>query len=53
MAGFDFGRVGNARQIDPPIAFAQRGAELVEPGQLGIAELDFEASGALQKKAHP
>ena len=52
VARFDFGRVGNARQIDAPIAFAQRGAQLVEPGQLGIAELDFEASGALNQIAH-
>ena len=41
VAGFDIGRVGDARQIDPPIAFAQGGAQLIEAGQLAIAELDL------------
>jgi hypothetical protein len=41
VAGFDLGGVGNTGQVDPPIAFAQRGAKLIEEGKLGIAELDL------------
>ena len=49
---FDLGRIGNPGQIHAPIAFAQRRPELIEPRQLGIAELDFEAGGAFDQGAH-
>src|SRR5438093_1956517 len=48
----DLAGVGNARQVDAPIALAKRGAELVKFGQHSVIELDAQLRCALNQRAH-
>jgi hypothetical protein len=52
VSRLDLGRVGNARQVDSLVTFAQGGAQLIESGDLSVAELDTQPLGALDESAH-
>jgi hypothetical protein len=52
MSRLDLGRVGNAGQVDASVAFAQRRAELIQSGELSVAELNTQPLGALDERAH-
>jgi hypothetical protein len=44
--------LGDPRQIDASIAFAQRGPELIELRQLAATELDTQRARAIDQDAH-
>jgi hypothetical protein len=51
MTGLDLRGIDNTGEIYPTVAFAQRGAELIQHGELCVAELDFETGGAFDEGA--
>ena len=50
MTYLDLARIDDAREIDATVAFAQRGAELIEARELAIAELNAEAGRAFDER---
>ena len=52
MPSLDLCRIGNPRQVEASVALAQCRAQLIQSGDLRVAEPDTQSLGAVEQSAH-